>query len=60
MPTTEQAFRCFQLCQQLTDRYLSIDMLRLDERTGKCIIIAGLEILIEVYPNGNWRFIDES
>jgi hypothetical protein len=32
----------------------------LDERTGNCIILAGSEILIEVYPNGNWRFIYEA
>jgi len=39
--------------------YLSIDLVRLDMRTGYCIIIAGDEVLIEVYPNGNWRFIYE-
>ncbi|QDZ39603.1 hypothetical protein FRE64_06450 [Euhalothece natronophila Z-M001] len=59
MPTVEQALRCFQLCQNLTDMYLPIDMLRLDMRTGSCVIIAGNEVLIEVYPNGNWRFIYE-
>ena len=59
MPTVEQALRCFQLCQNLTDMYLSIDLVRLDMRTGYCIIIAGDEVLIEVYPNGNWRFIYE-
>ena len=39
--------------------YFSVDMLRLDERTGNAIIIAGNEILIEIYTNGNWRFVDE-
>ncbi len=39
--------------------YLSVDMVRLDERTGNVIILPGEEILIEIYPNGNWRFVDE-
>ncbi len=59
MPTTQQALRCFQLCQNLTTMYISIDMVRLDERTGNAIIPTGEEILIEIYPNGNWRFVDE-
>ena len=59
MPTTQQAFRCFQLCQNLTTMYLSVDMVRLDERTGNAIILTGEEILIEIYPNGNWRFVNE-
>ena len=53
MPTTQQAFRCFQLCQNLTNMYLSIDMVRLDNRTGNVIILAGRETLIEIYPNEN-------
>ncbi|WP_416336915.1 DUF6888 family protein [Crocosphaera sp. UHCC 0190] len=41
MPTTQQAFRCFELCQNLTSMYLSVDMVRLDQRTGNAIIITG-------------------
>lgn len=59
MPTTQQALRCFQLCQNLTTMYRSVDMVRLDERTGNAIIMTGEEILIEIYPNGNWRFVNE-
>ena len=59
LPTDQQAFRCFQLCQNLTSMYLSVEMLRLDERTGHAVILAGEEILLEIYPNGNWRFIYE-
>lgn len=44
---------CFQLCQNLTNMYLSIDMVRLDNRTGNVIILAGRETLIEIYPNEN-------
>lgn len=59
MPTTQQAFRCFQLCQNLTGMYQSVDLVRLDERTGNAIILTGEEILIEIYSNGNWRFVNE-
>ncbi|MEA5468785.1 MULTISPECIES: DUF6888 family protein [unclassified Spirulina] len=59
LPTTQQAFQCFQLCQNLTNMYLSVDMVRLDARTGNAIILTGEEILIEIYPNGNWRFVNE-
>jgi len=59
LPTTQQALRCFQLCQNLTTMYRSVDMVRLDERTGNAIIMTGEEILIEIYPNGNWRFVNE-
>ncbi|WP_413039169.1 DUF6888 family protein [Roseofilum sp. Belize BBD 4] len=37
MPTTQQALRCFQICQNLTSMYRSVDMVRLDERTGNVI-----------------------
>ncbi|WP_096620314.1 DUF6888 family protein [Calothrix sp. NIES-3974] len=60
MPTTQQAFRCFQLCQNLTSMYVPVEIVRLDERTGNVILITGEEILIEIYPNGDWRFVDES
>jgi len=39
--------------------YRYVDMVRLDERTGNAIMMTGEEILIEIYPNGNWRFINE-
>ena len=59
MLTTQQAFRCIQLWQNLTNMYFSVDMVRLDERSGNVIILTGEEILIEIYPNGNWRFVNE-
>ncbi len=59
MPTTEQTLRCFQICQNLTKMYLSIDLVSLDHRTGNIVIIAVRETVIEIYPNGNWRFINE-
>ena len=60
MPTYQQLLRCFQICQNITNMYLSIDLVRFDERTGNIIIFAGEETLIEIYSNGNWRFVDET
>jgi hypothetical protein len=60
LPTNQQVLRCFQISQNLTKMYLSLDLVRFDERTGNIIIIAGKEIIIEIYPNGNWRFINEN
>ncbi|WP_038529787.1 DUF6888 family protein [Synechocystis sp. CS-94] len=60
MPSPEQVLRCFQLCQNLTNMYLSIDLVRFDQRTENVVIIAGEETLIEIYSNGNWRFINEN
>ncbi|WP_430540978.1 DUF6888 family protein [Roseofilum capinflatum] len=39
--------------------YRSVDMVRLDERTGNVILLIGEEMIIEIYPNGNWRFVNE-
>ncbi|WP_390889965.1 DUF6888 family protein [Roseofilum reptotaenium] len=39
--------------------YRSVDMVRLDERTGNVILLAGEEMIIEIHPNGNWRFVNE-
>jgi hypothetical protein len=59
LPTTQQALRCFQLCQNLTNLSLSVDLVRLDQRTGHVIILSGEEILIEIYQKVNWRLINE-
>ncbi len=40
--------------------YLSVDLVRFDERTGNIIIIAGEETIIEIYANGYWRFVNET
>lgn len=57
LPTVEQALKCVYLCQSLTTAYLSIDILRLDERTGEIFILSGKEIEILVSHDGNWRFL---
>ncbi|WP_418006464.1 DUF6888 family protein [Nostoc piscinale] len=29
----------------------------MDERTGNIFVLAGEENIIEIYPNGRWRYI---
>jgi hypothetical protein len=29
----------------------------MDERTGNIFLLAGKENIIEIYPNGRWRYI---
>ncbi|MFM7792648.1 MAG: DUF6888 family protein [Microcystis panniformis] len=55
--TSEQKTRCYVLCCWFTRLYLPINIVRLDERTGKIFFLAGEENIIEIYPNGNWRYI---
>jgi hypothetical protein len=57
MPTTAQTLKCFQLCCNLTHKYCSIDLVALDERTGKVVILTREEITIEIDASGEWRFV---
>jgi hypothetical protein len=55
-PTSAQEAKCFILCQTLTDKYLSIHIVRLDERTSEIYILAGQETEILISPDGEWRY----
>jgi hypothetical protein len=57
MHTIAQALKCFQLCCDLTNKYCSIDLVTVDDRTGNVIILAKETINIEIEPNGEWRFV---
>jgi hypothetical protein len=54
--TPAQESKCFILCQNLTDKYLVIHVIRLDERTGEIYILAGQETEILIFRNGEWRY----
>lgn len=56
-PTSAQVQKCFQLCCNLTEKYCSIDLVKLDKRSARVIILAREEINIEIEPNGEWRFV---
>ncbi|WP_371316489.1 DUF6888 family protein [Dolichospermum heterosporum] len=45
------------MCCWLTKLYLPINLVRVDKRTGNVFILAGEENMIEIYPNGKWRYV---
>ncbi|WP_416245351.1 DUF6888 family protein [Crocosphaera sp. XPORK-15E] len=57
LPTTVQALICFDVCQRLTNLYLPIFMVRLDQRSGKIFILAGEETEILIDQNGEWDYL---
>jgi hypothetical protein len=57
MPTREQLKTYFDTTTNLTKMYVPINLSTLDGRTGNVFVLAGQEIEIVIYPNGNWRFI---
>jgi hypothetical protein len=57
MYTSAQAIKCFELCCDLTAKYLSINLVTVDRRTQNVVILAGEEIIIEIKQNGEWRFV---
>ncbi|MFN6472585.1 MAG: DUF6888 family protein [Nostoc sp. SerVER01] len=56
-PTTEQAIELFKVCQDLTQMYLPIYLVRLDERTTRIYILAGQSFEVEILPNGKVRYL---
>ncbi|WP_442949402.1 DUF6888 family protein [Nostoc sp.] len=56
MPTAEQTLQCFLLCRRLTMIYRPVYLVRLDERTGEVVIIAGEETEIAIQRDGKWIF----
>jgi hypothetical protein len=56
LPTIAQCVSCTELCQELTGFYVSINLIRIDERTQNLVVLAGEEVAIEIQPDGNWEF----
>lgn len=52
MPTEIQAVKCFILCQRITQMYLPISLVILDERSNEIFILAGEDILVLIDRNG--------
>ncbi|MEL6163520.1 MAG: hypothetical protein AAFR37_07085 [Cyanobacteria bacterium J06628_3] len=55
--TSEQKDTLFRLCYQLTNMYLSINLVRLGERTGDMIILAGNDLEIAINPQGKAEYL---
>jgi hypothetical protein len=52
MPTPAKLLALFQDSMFLTNAYVSIHLVRIDERSGNLIVLAGETIEVEIYPNG--------
>ncbi len=52
MPTSAQLLALFQDSLFITNAYASIQLVRIDERSGNLIVLAGETIEVEIYPNG--------
>jgi hypothetical protein len=57
IPTTAQIWQTFVICCNATKLYQSVNLIRVDERTGNVFILIGEEIEIEVKPNGEAKFV---
>jgi hypothetical protein len=44
----------------VSNSFLDIHIFRFDEIKGYVYILAGDEMEILIFPEGNWRFIDET
>jgi hypothetical protein len=58
IPTPEQKTQCFNLCVWFGKLYLPINLIRIDARSGHIFFLAGEENIIEIYPNGKWRYVE--
>ncbi|WP_442944351.1 DUF6888 family protein [Nostoc sp.] len=56
IPTAEQTLQCFLVCRRLTMMYRPVYLVRLDERTGEIVIIAGEETEIAIQRDGKCPF----
>ena len=52
MPTLVQQLALFQDSIFLTNAYISIHLVRIDERSGNVVILAGESFEIEIATNG--------
>lgn len=57
LPTSEQIKTCFVLSVGVTKMYQSINLIRVDERTKEIYFLAGEEIELVIFENGNWSFV---
>ncbi|WP_371417481.1 hypothetical protein [Anabaena sp. UHCC 0187] len=55
-----QALTCLRVCEMLSNRLLDIHLIRFDEIERYVYILAGDEMEILIFPEGNWRFNNET
>lgn len=55
--TVEQAIKSVELCQSLSNLHQDIVLFRFDELKGEIYILAGENVEIVIYSDGNWEFL---
>ena len=55
--TTEQAIKSVELCQSLSDGFRDIVWFRFDPLRGEIYILAGQDLELFIYDDGNWEFL---
>ena len=55
--TVEQAIKSVELCQSVSDLHQDIVLFRFDDLKGEIYILAGQNIEIVIYSEGNWEFL---
>ncbi len=56
-PTSKQKDELFRLCYLLTSMYTPINLVRVDERTGRLIILAGEQDEFEIIVTKQGRVV---
>lgn len=56
-PTQEQLRESYRVCSNLTNMYLPIQLVRLDQRSEEVYILAGRELEFLIRPNGKVRVL---
>ncbi len=51
-PTFEQLKELYRVSVELTSMYVSIHLVRLDERTSNVVVLAGEGIEVYIHPDG--------
>jgi hypothetical protein len=52
MSTTLQLEEFFRTCLSLSNLFIPINLVRIDDRTGNLIVLAGETLGFEIRPNG--------
>jgi hypothetical protein len=56
-PTTEQLKAFYTRCVSASNMFLTINVVRMDERTNRIYVLMGNDVQIEIYPNGKVTFL---
>lgn len=52
MPTAAQLEEFFRTCLSLSNLFVSINLVRIDGRTNRLVVLAGETLGFEILPNG--------